>query len=73
MARIRHDDRDDVRRLDTVVAFDGLSVDEDTPGLGGLLDAVAARMWQTVGQKFVDADQRLIFIGYKTKMFSGAK
>ena len=69
MARIRHDDRDDVGRLDTVIAFDGLSVDEDTSGFGGLLDAVAARMWQTVGQKLVDADRCLLFIGRKTEMF----
>ena len=67
--RTRHDDRDHVARLHPVVVLYRHPVHSHVACIGSQLDAVAARMWQTVGQKLVDADRCLLFIGRKTEMF----
>ncbi len=69
VTRTVHDHAHHIERLHAVVGFHRLAVDENTPGIGGLLYAVTRRLLDARHKKLVDTQQLLSLIGYKTEMF----
>ncbi len=68
VARTVHHHRHHIARLDAVVGFHCLAVDQYAPRLGCLLDAVARGFLHMVDQEFVYPQQLLPLVGYKPEM-----